>query len=258
MLEDLFPCLNYSKYVKVLGCKIVDNILDDLIEKEFDIKNPDPKFCYNVLDAKLAGLSKKKNKEGISCTTSKKIQTDTKHFFSTKSSDKSSTLSKKAKKEQEIKNLVTTTTNHNLSKLKNVDLTEKLKDNNDNKMKDATKCEKNSKITIGMHVKKYFEGHGYFHGKIQSYGKEYYQIVYDDGDEEELTEDEVLEIICNDDDDHDVVKKRKGVSKKNTKRITKKKFCEDSDEENEFCFDDNEKQTKFARRLISESDDEEN
>ena len=40
MLQDLYPSLNYSKYVKVLGCRIVDSILDDWIEKEFDVKNP--------------------------------------------------------------------------------------------------------------------------------------------------------------------------------------------------------------------------
>jgi len=238
--------------------------------KQFTI---DPKFCYNVFDSKLVELSEKKkqiqiDKQKVASSKNNKVDT---FFQSNNNNDKSTTLSKKPKKEQEIKKLVTTTNNNDLSKLDttknsksdNVELINTLKVNN-GAMDDVTQSNKSLKISIGMHVKKYFEGHGYFHGIVKAHKEEYFKIAYDDGDEEELTENEVLKIICNGEEKRkdDVVKKRKhSLSKNNTKRLAKRKVCRDSDddEENEFCFDDNnEKEKNNVRLVVCESDDEDN
>ena len=44
-------------------------------------------------------------------------------------------------------------------------------------------------------VAKYFPGHGTFEGTIVRYDETYYKVRYEDGDEEDLSEDEIEKIV---------------------------------------------------------------
>ena len=48
---------------------------------------------------------------------------------------------------------------------------------------------------IGREVRKKFQNHGYFIGKVTSFDDPYYKIIYTDGDEEEMTRSSVLKYL---------------------------------------------------------------
>ena len=48
---------------------------------------------------------------------------------------------------------------------------------------------------IGREVKKKFQHHGYFIGKVTAFDDPYYKIIYEDGDEEEMTRGYVLKYL---------------------------------------------------------------
>merc|ERR1740139_42122 len=54
LLQASYAGLNYSKYVKVLGLRKVDEVLDKCIETDFDLDNPDLQFCYPALERLIA------------------------------------------------------------------------------------------------------------------------------------------------------------------------------------------------------------
>ena len=67
---------------------------------------------------------------------------------------------------------------------------------------------------IGREVKKKFQHHGYFIGKVTAFDDPYYKIVYEDGDEEEMTTGSVLKYLVdlkNDNVKEGLRKKRKEV-----------------------------------------------
>jgi hypothetical protein len=58
-----------------------------------------------------------------------------------------------------------------------------------NKMKEKQKY---FKSCVGKKVRKFFEGYGYFNGKIDSYEDGLFHVVYNDGDEEDMNEQELI------------------------------------------------------------------
>ena len=48
---------------------------------------------------------------------------------------------------------------------------------------------------IGREIRKKFQNHGYYIGKVTSFDDPYYKIIYEDGDEEEMTRGYVLKYL---------------------------------------------------------------
>jgi len=48
-----------------------------------------------------------------------------------------------------------------------------------------------SPFPVGTKIRKFFNGHGWFEGKVVSVDDLYHRILYSDGDEEDMTVEEV-------------------------------------------------------------------
>ena len=87
---------------------------------------------------------------------------------------------------------------------------------NNRNIKEKEKEKEKEKIDklIGREVKKKFQHHGYFIGKVTAFDDPYYKIIYEDGDEEEMTRGSVLKYLVdlkNDNVKEGLRKKRKEV-----------------------------------------------
>ena len=68
---------------------------------------------------------------------------------------------------------------------------------NNGQVKEKEKEKEKEKVDklIGREVRKKFQNHGYFIGKVTSFDDPYYKIIYSDGDEEEMTRSSVLKYL---------------------------------------------------------------
>ena len=66
---------------------------------------------------------------------------------------------------------------------------------NNKKLKEKEKEKDKVDHLIGREVRKKFQNHGYFTGKVMSFDDPYYKIIYTDGDEEEMTRASVLKYL---------------------------------------------------------------
>ena len=66
---------------------------------------------------------------------------------------------------------------------------------NQNNGKEKEKEKEKVDKLIGREVRKKFQNHGYFIGKVTSFDDPYYKIIYTDGDEEEMTRSSVLKYL---------------------------------------------------------------
>ena len=66
---------------------------------------------------------------------------------------------------------------------------------NNRKLKEKEKEKEKVDYLIGREVRKKFQNHGYFIGKVMSFDDPYYKIIYTDGDEEEMTRASVLKYL---------------------------------------------------------------
>ena len=66
---------------------------------------------------------------------------------------------------------------------------------NQNNGKEKEKEKEKVDKLIGREVRKKFQNHGYFIGKVTSFDDPYYKIIYADGDEEEMTRSSVLKYL---------------------------------------------------------------
>ena len=87
---------------------------------------------------------------------------------------------------------------------------------NNRKVKEKEKEKEKEKIDklIGREIRKKFQHHGYFIGKVTAFDDPYYKIAYEDGDEEEITRGSVLKYLVdlkNDNVKEGLRKKRKEV-----------------------------------------------
>lgn len=63
----------------------------------------------------------------------------------------------------------------------------------DNVLEEAKK--RPAKYPNGTHMEKFFPGFGWFNGKIFDFDGTYYKVLYEDGDEEEISENEMEDIF---------------------------------------------------------------
>ena len=68
---------------------------------------------------------------------------------------------------------------------------------NNGQVKEKEKEKEKEKVDklIGREVRKKFQNHGYFIGKVTSFDDPYYKIIYSDRDEEEMTRSSVLKYL---------------------------------------------------------------
>ena len=66
---------------------------------------------------------------------------------------------------------------------------------NNRKLKEKEKEKEKVDKLIGREVRKKFQNHGYFTGKVMSFKDPYYKIIYTDGDQEEMTRASVFKYL---------------------------------------------------------------
>ena len=81
-----------------------------------------------------------------------------------------------------------------------------MKEREKEKEKEKEKVDK----SIGREVRKKFQNHGYFIGKVISFDDPYYKILYSDGDMDEMTRGSVLKYLVDLENNNAKVGKKRG------------------------------------------------